>query len=168
MVSISSCNLKSQADVWRNACGQLCLAPKLHHPARSACRLQLKPSFSAFSNRPAAPQTLHKLSRQAVSRLQHPCIAQCTTSSKDLTLCCGSCSLSRDFSAFNNRPPGSSGSLQAQLNGSLIPTTNSFAFTTARLPPATVTAFLRTTALFLEDLNSTAFDYQEGQLLSIA
>ena len=78
------------------------------------------------------------------------------------------CSLYRDFSAFNSLAPGSAGSLQAQLNGTIIPTTNSYAFITAKLPPASVIAIVRSVDLFLEDLDSTAADYQEGQLLSIA
>ena len=69
---------------------------------------------------------------------------------------------------FNDQAPGTAGSLQAQLNGTLISTTNSYAFTTALLPPAKVTAIVRNLDVFLEDLNSTAADYQEGQLLSIA
>ena len=36
------------------------------------------------------------------------------------------------------------------------------------LPPSRVTAVVRTADLYLEDLNSTAFDYLEGRLLSIA
>ena len=78
------------------------------------------------------------------------------------------CSFHRDFSVFNDQAPGTAGSLQAQLNGTLIPTTNSYAFITARLPPAKVTATVRNLDVFLEDLNSTVADYQEGQLLSIA
>ncbi|DBA74581.1 TPA: hypothetical protein ACH3X2_009453 [Trebouxia sp. C0005] len=74
----------------------------------------------------------------------------------------------RDFSAFNDKVPGTAGSLQAQLNGTIIPTTNAYAYVTARLPPARVTAVVRNVDVFLEDLTSTAADYQEGQLLSIA
>ncbi|KAL0035306.1 hypothetical protein WJX77_000193 [Trebouxia sp. C0004] len=74
----------------------------------------------------------------------------------------------RDFSAFNEKVPGTAGSLQAQLNGTIIPTTNAYAYVTARLPPARVTAIVRNVDVFLEDLTSTAADYQEGQLLSIA
>ena len=79
-----------------------------------------------------------------------------------------SCSLYRDFSAFNSLPPGSSGSLQARLSGTSIPTTNSYAFTTARLPPASVIAIVRNVDLFLEDLDNTTADYRDGQQLSIA
>ena len=79
-----------------------------------------------------------------------------------------SCSLYRDFSAFNSLPPGSSGSLQARLNGASIPTTNSYAFTTAQLPPASVVAIVRNVDLFLEDLDNTTADYREGRQLSIA
>ena len=78
------------------------------------------------------------------------------------------CSFYRDFSTFNNKMPGTAGSLQAQLNGTIIPTTNAYAYVTARLPPARVTAIVRNVDVFLEDLTSTAADYQEGQLLSIA
>ena len=78
------------------------------------------------------------------------------------------CSFYRDFSAFNDKVPGTAGSLQAQLNGTIIPTTNTYAHVTARLPPASVTAVVRNVDVFLEDLTSTATDYQEGQLLSIA
>lgn len=77
------------------------------------------------------------------------------------------CSLSRDFGAFNSLPPGSNGSLQARLNGTSIPTTNSYAFTTARLPPASVKAIVRSVDLFLEDLDNTTADYREGQQLSL-
>ncbi|DBB14474.1 TPA: hypothetical protein ACH3X3_004761 [Trebouxia sp. C0006] len=74
----------------------------------------------------------------------------------------------RDFSAFNDKVPGTAGTLQAQLNGTIIPTINAYAYVTARLPPASVTAIVRNVDVFLEDLTSTAADYQEGQLLSIA
>jgi len=74
----------------------------------------------------------------------------------------------RDFGAFNDQAPGTAGTLQAQLNGTVISTTNSYAFTTARLPPASVTAIVRNVDIYLEDLDSTAADYEEGRLLSIA
>ena len=78
------------------------------------------------------------------------------------------CSFYRDFSAFNDKVPGTAGTLQARLNGTIIPTINAYAYVTARLPPASVTAIVRNVDVFLEDLTSTAADYQEGQLLSIA
>lgn len=76
------------------------------------------------------------------------------------------CRFYRDFAAFNDRAPGTSGSLQALLNGTLVPTTNSFAFTSQPLPPASVIATVRNLNVTLEE--STSVDYSEGRLLSIA
>ena len=58
--------------------------------------------------------------------------------------------------------------MQALVNGTLIPTTNTFAYTTQTLLPASVIATVRNLNIFLEDQSPAAADYQEGQLLSIA
>ena len=78
------------------------------------------------------------------------------------------CRFYRNFAAFNSRRPGTAGSLQALVNGTLINTTNSFAYTSQTLPPASLIATVRNLKIFLEDLVSPATDLQEGQLLSIA
>lgn len=58
--------------------------------------------------------------------------------------------------------------MQALVNGTLVPTTNTFAYTTQALPPASVIATVRNLNIFTEDQSTLATDYQEGQLLSIA
>ena len=76
------------------------------------------------------------------------------------------CRFYRDFAAFNDRAPGTAGSLQALLNGTLVPTSNSFAYTTQPLPPASIIATVRNLNVTLEE--PTSADYSEGRLLSIA
>ena len=58
--------------------------------------------------------------------------------------------------------------MQALVNGTLVPTTNTFGYTTQALPPASVIATVRNLNIFTEDQSTLATDYQEGQLLSIA